>query len=137
MGWLAVVLLAQLNFGHYYLGRNFGFGNLAHCELLPKYKLLFLSRTDQAILIWEKEVLAEAVRSVRVGDGWIAGMAHPNGEAEHFFYVEAASGIMSDRKVDELEPVWALYERSQAWRWWDLGFAAIAAGGVVLIWRRF
>jgi hypothetical protein len=137
VGWLASVLLWHISFGHYYLGRDFGFGNLARCELLPKYNLLFLSRTDEAILRWDKRVLAEAVRGVRIGDGWIAGMAQPDGEPERFFYVEVASGIFSERKVDGLEPVRAVYERSQAWGWWDIGFAAIAVAGVVLIWRRY
>lgn len=110
---------------------------MARFTLLPGYKLLFLSQVDRAVLFVEKQPVLEDVRSVRIGDRWIAGMAQPDGETEHFFYVEAASGILSDRKVDGLEPVWTVYERSQAWRWWDLGFAAIAAAGVVLIWRRY
>jgi hypothetical protein len=137
VGWLASVLLWHISLGHYYLGRDFGFGGFARCELLPKYNLLFLSRTDQAILRREKRVLAEAVRSVRIGDGWIAGMAQLDGEPERFFYVEAASGILSERKVDGLEPVRVVYERSQAWGWWDIGFVAFAAAGVVIIWRRY
>ncbi len=135
LAWLGVWVLGYLHFGHRFLDRNLGFGNIAHCEVLPGYQLLFPSTPDRGMLRSYGVVVAFPVRSLRVGDRWIAGMTQEDGEASRYFYVDAASGTVSDRRVEGLEAAWTVYEHSQRWRWWDLWFVVVAVAGSVVVWR--